>query len=270
MPVSGKHYNCLIVKNCSDVKITVYFYTGYSPWCNVSNFSKILEPKENHRYHNENSFKFDIFTHEENKKLKRLLEPKECNDVIVITINQSLNCQYCTVAAKDKQIIHRLIERENEFPPGDLYEQLGLDRKEVRKMKKENLKKAVTTGFRKVMLIWHPDRLNGNSEAADRITQARDILLDDERRATYHNLIDYEKGWLSSGRWKAIFWSECGSEEQRKAYRKRMFLFGMSSLIAVGGIITIFTGGVGLPLLAGLGMVAAGDNLWVAALVKNQ
>lgn len=49
-----------------------------------------------------------------------------------------------------------------------------------------------------------------------------------------------------------------------------MFLFGMSSLIAVGGIITIFTGGVGLPLLAGLGMVAAGDNLWVAALVKNQ
>lgn len=37
-----------------------------------------------------------------------------------------------------------------------------------------------------------------------------------------------------------------------------MFLFGMSSLIAVGGIITIFAGGVGLPLLAGLGMVAAG------------
>ena len=257
--MADDQYRCLVVENHSNVKITVNYYKGWSPFCKFPTSSKTLQPTENHRYHHKESFKFEIFAHIDNRNEKKLLGPKNCNDIEVITINESLTCQRNTVNENGRQTIGRHINRENELPSGDLYEQLGLNMKEVRKMNVNDFKKAVKTGFLKMMLIWHPDKPNGNKEIAEKIIHAKEILLNDEYRAQYHNHFDHQQGWFSLKRWKAIFLSECGSVKQLKAFWKGLGFLVFSSLLAVGGITcSVLTAGLGAPVFVTLGSIAGG------------
>ena len=77
---------------------------------------------------------------------------------------------------------------------------------------------------------------------------AQEILLNEEKRAQYHNEVDYDRGWVSLSKYKVIFKPECFSEEQKRAYRHRMFMPAVSLGILVGGIVlTAGTAGSVIP-----------------------
>ena len=85
---------------------------------------------------------------------------------------------------------------------------------------------------------------------------AHEVLLDDEMRARYHNEADYDKGWLSPSRWRAIFNPERFTVEQKKTYEKRMKMFALSLGITIGGIVlTAVTAGLAAPAVVTVGGV---------------
>ena len=99
---------------------------------------------------------------------------------------------------------------------------------------------------------------------------AREILLNDEKRARYHNEVDYYEywllpcftGWLSPKRYKAILWPECSTEEQKKVYRDRMIMLVVSLVFAIGGIVlTACTAGLAAPAAVACGAVFGGGLL---------
>ena len=76
---------------------------------------------------------------------------------------------------------------------------------------------------------------------------AQEILLNEEKRAQYHNEADYDGG-LS--KFKAIFKPECFSEDQKRAYRHRMIMSAVSLGILIGGItLTAATAGLATPVV---------------------
>lgn len=77
---------------------------------------------------------------------------------------------------------------------------------------------------------------------------AYDILQDREKRARYHNMADFDSGWLSVKRFKAVFWPECETMEQRLAWLKRMGLLALSVGLTIGGIVgVVLTAGFSSP-----------------------
>ena len=104
----------------------------------------------------------------------------------------------------------------------NLYDILGLDMTEVRKLNIGDQKKTIKRAFRDQIKIWHPDKNCGDGEFAMKIIEAKKILLDDERRAQYHNEADYNNGWFSLKRYKSIFWPDCYTEKQNGAYWRRV------------------------------------------------
>ncbi|CAH3188551.1 unnamed protein product [Porites lobata] len=80
------------------------------------------------------------------------------------------------------------------------------------------------------------------------LIMAYSILKDREKRARYNNLADYDKGWLSGKRFKAVFWPEWETVAQRLAWMKRMGLLALSAGLTIGGIVTIvLTAGLSSP-----------------------
>ena len=162
----------------------------------------------------------------------------------------------------EKRRCLRKIQRDKELKRTrggrNFYEILGLDIKKVREMSKERQAEAIKRGYFTQMLIWHPDRDGGDEEIAKEIIFAYETLENEEKRARYNNLTDYDEGWLSLERYKAIFKPECVTEEQKKAYRERMLLFSMSVLLTAGGItFTACTAGLGAPAL----VICAGGSV---------
>lgn len=70
------------------------------------------------------------------------------------------------------------------------------------------------------------------------VLAAYEVLKNHDGRAEYNNKADYTKGWLSTDRWRAIFWPECKTEEQIWRYRKRMVMLLMSLGIGIGGVVS--------------------------------
>ena len=119
---------------------------------------------------------------------------------------------------------------------------------QIRHMPREEQREAIKKGFREQIKRWHPDNNFGDEDNAKEIIMAHEVLLDDEMRARYHNEADYQKGWLSLSRWRAIFKPERFTIEQQEAYKKRMVMIFVSLVIATGGIIlTFFTAGLAAP-----------------------
>ncbi|XP_046855052.1 uncharacterized protein LOC124448078 [Xenia sp. Carnegie-2017] len=225
MSAVNNEYNCLYVHNNSKKIVTVFIYEGFSPVCTFSSVSKILEPEQKCHHYIKERFKFEIFENKEKGTKEKCLGPEECNGIRVIKVSDgehSLKCEQNTVNHDKKKIVRR-VKRENDLPSGDLYAQLGLDMREVREMN-EVERKSHSKGFLKMILIWHPDKPNGDKEIADQLVQARNILLEDEMRAQYHNHIDIQQGWLSSRRWKAIFNPEMVTAEQKLSSNDLLFL----------------------------------------------
>ena len=253
----------VVIENLSNADLILYIYSGWSPLCIFSTVSRIINPGQSRCYDQKTSFKFEIVAKSPDEKTKNLLPPERLNENIKITITESLECQIENIANIENggQLYLRQIHRNEEVEHANLYDILGLDMKKVRKMDRESAREAIAKGYKKQLLIWHPDRNFGDGETAMQIILAKEVLMDDERCARYHNAYYYNKGWLrlSKGRWKAIFWPDCYTEKQKKEYRHRMGMLLASLALATAGItISVCTAGAAAPLAVALGTVFGG------------
>ncbi|KAK2552862.1 hypothetical protein P5673_025808 [Acropora cervicornis] len=275
----------LIVNESSDAWVTLYLYPTWDFLCWLSFESKIIKPNGGKYLHRSSKgFKFKLVARfKDGRRSKRTLQNlEEWDEDKLLKIISSLELTEGKLKdfSKEKRVCLRKAQRDNElkFTNGrrNLYEILGLDMNQVRKMPKEDQIKAIKKGFHKEIQRWHPDNNFGDDENAKEIILAYEILKDEEKRARYHNEDDYDSayGWVSLKRWKAIFWPECVTEKQKKSYRHRMIMFALSFGITIGGItLTVVTGIIGLGLFgAGLqsllhtvsrkSIVDECDNLW--------
>ncbi|KAJ7340087.1 hypothetical protein OS493_002813 [Desmophyllum pertusum] len=264
-----KYKSLLIVNESSDADITLYIYPSWDFICWLSVESKIIKPNDKYLHRSDKKFKFELvarFEDKDDKRQKKILrKPEIWVEDKLLKISESLDITEGKLAdfPQEKRVCLRKIQRDKEVKTTNgrrnLYEILGLDMKQVRKMTKEEQVEAIKKGFHKQIHRWHPDRNFGDDENAKEIIMAHDILLDEEKRARYHNEADYDGGWLSLKRYKAIFRPECFSEEQKRAYRDRMIMFAVSLGITIGGVIlTVCTAGLATPALVATGAVLGG------------
>ena len=292
---NDEDYKSLLIRNdSSDAILTLYVYPHWCCW--ISKESKIIYPSDKYLYRSKKRFQFEVVARFDDRKDKKSEDdsqtdkkdeedkqdkPKKKKQVLrevqqwkedkLLKITGFLGSESLDVVEgdlthypEDKQICLRRLQRDKElkFTSGErnLYEILGLDMAKVRKMSKEEQKQVIRRGYHKQLRLWHPDNNNrGDEEITKEIILAFKVLEDEALRARYNNQADYDGGWLSWSRYKAIFKPECVNEEQKKAYRKRMCMFAASvAMTAIGIGLTICTAGLAAPALVATGAVFGG------------
>lgn len=224
--IAGERYKSLLIVNeSSNAQVTLYLYPTWDFICWLSFESKIIKPnggKYLHRSSKGFKFKLEAIKFEDGRRSKQTLqELEEWTEDKLLKITKSLDISEGRLEdfPEEKTICLRKVQRDKELKSTsgrrNLYEILGLDMKQVRKMPKQDQIKAIKRGFQREIQRWHPDKNFGDDENAKEIIIAHEILKDEEKRARYHNEADYDNGWLSLKRFKAIFWPECVTEEQR-------------------------------------------------------
>ena len=289
-----KDYKSLLIRNdSSDAILTLYVYPHWCCW--ISKESKIIYPRDKYLYRSKKRFQFEVVARFDDRKDKKSEDdsqtvkkdkedkqdkPKKKKQVLrevqqwkedkLLKITDFFDSESLYVVEGDlalypeqKQICLRKLQGDEELKVTsggrNLYEILGLDMATVRKMSKEEQKEAIRRGYYTQIRRWHPDNNCGDDEIAKEIILTYKILEDEALRARYNNLADYDGGWLSWSRYKAIFKPECVNEEQKKAYRKRMCMFALSLLITAAGIgLTVGTAGLAAPALVAVGAVFGG------------
>ena len=288
-------YKSLLIRNdSSDAILTLYVYPHWCCW--ISKESKIIYPSNKYLHRSKKRFQFQVVARFDDRKDKKSEDdsqtdkkdeedkqnkPKKKKQVLrevqqweedkLIKITGFLGSESLDVVEgdlthypEDKQICLRRLQRNKElkFTSGErnLYEILGLDMAKVRKMSKEDQRRVIRGGYHKQMRLWHPDNNDrGDEEIAKEIILAYKVLEDEALRARYNNQADYDGGWLSWSRYKAIFKPECVNEEQEKAYRKRMCMFAASvAMTGIGIGLTVGTAGLAAPALVAVGAVLGG------------
>ena len=260
MNEDNEEHKSLFIVNESNAKVTFCIPRTWR------SFSKIIQPNERYLYREKKMFKFKLFANfDDEREKKEFPGPLECVTDKLIRITESLECIGENLAdyPKEKQICLRKMHLRKELTSTsgkvNLYDILGLDMTEIRKLSIGDQKIAIKKAFRDQMKIWHPDKNCGDDEVAVQIIVAKETLLDDERRARYNNEADYNKGWFSLKRYKAIFWPDCYTEEQNKAYWHRIGLMAASLGLAVGGVVlTALTAGAAAPATVVCGAVIGG------------
>ena len=291
---NDEDYKSLLIRNdSSDAILTLYVYPHWCCW--ISKESKIIYPCDKYLYRSKKRFQFEVVARFDDQKEKKSEDdsqtdkkdeedkqdkPKKKKQVLrevqqwkedkLLKITGFFGSESLDVVEgdlayypEDKQICLRKLQRDKELKVTsggrNLYEILGLDMATVRKMSKEEQKEAIRRGYRTQIRRWHPDNRCGDEEIAKEIIHAYELLQDEARRARYNNLADYDGGWLSWSRYKAIFKPECVNEEQKKAYRKRMCMFAASlAMTAIGIGLTVGTAGLAAPALVAVGAVFGG------------
>lgn len=268
--IAGERYKSLLIVNeSSNAQVTLYLYPTWDFICWLSFESKIIKPnggKHLHRSSKGFKFKLEAIKFEDGRRSKQTLqELEEWTEDKLLKITESLDISEGRLEdfPEEKTICLRKVQRDKELKSTsgrrNLYEILGLDMKQVRKMPKQDQIKAIKRGFQREIQRWHPDKNFGDDENAKEIIIAHEILKDEEKRARYHNEADYDNGWLSLKRFKAIFWPECVTEEQKKSRKHRMIMFALSLGIVIGGTaLTVCTGGLATPALVATGGVLGG------------
>ena len=293
---NDEDYKSLLIRNdSSDAILTLYLYAEWDRICWISKESKIIYPSDKCLYRSKKRFQFEVVARFDDRKDKKseddsqtdkkdeedkqdkpkkkkqvLREVQEWKEDKLLKITGFFGSESLDVVEgdlayypEDKQICLRKLQRDKELKVTsggrNLYEILGLDMATVRKMSKEEQNEAIRRGYRKQIRRWHPDNNCGDEEIAKEIILAYELLQDEARRARYNNLADYDGGWLSWRRYKAIFKPECVNEEQKKAYRKRMCMFAASlAMTAIGIGLTVGTAGLAAPALVAVGAVLGG------------
>lgn len=293
---NDEDYKSLLIRNdSSDAILTLYLYPQWDRVCWISKESKIINPSNKYLHRSKKRFQFQVVARFDDRKDKKSEDdsqtdkkdeedkqnkPKKKKQVLrevqqwkedkLLQITGFFGLESLDVVEgdlayypEDKQICLRKLQREKELKVTsggrNLYEILGLDMATVRKMSKEEQKEAIRRGFCTQIRRWHPDNSCGDEEIAKEIIKAYKVLEDEALRARYNNLADYDGGWLSWSRYKAIFKPECVNEEQKKAYRKRMCMFAASfAMTAIGIGLTVGTAGLSAPVLVAVGAVFGG------------
>lgn len=260
-----RYKSVLIVNRTCDADITFYVYLEWDFICWLSYISKIVEPGKHYYHRSKNGFKYRIVARSKDKTAtKTVVELKKWTEDKSVTVTDSLeaiegrldNFQhektiYLRKLSRDKDVSSRNGKR-------NLYEILKLDVDKVRKMPLEEQNSTIRMAFKREIHRWHPDRPNDNAKIACEVIMAFEVLKDPEARARYNNMTDYEGGWFSRSRFRAIFWPECHIKEQIWAYRKRMIHSALSFGLSIGGLIVtaVCSAGVATPALVATGAVA--------------
>ena len=261
--MADSEYKAILVKN--EVANATVFLDVYSKWdliCWMAIHKKSIEPHEAYFFREKHSFKYKIRilnkNDPENKKTETILSVKEWkrDELILVVSNNdgSFTCNEEDLSEypEERQICIRRknMKDETSFEYGrNLYAILKLDMKELRKHTLEEQDKIIKKAYHEQMLIHHPDRIpdSGDSHICQEVIMAYSILGDREKRAQYHDLTDYDGGWLSWSRWKAIFKPEAHGKYENL---KRIGLLALSAAMVAGGVaITVFTDGLGSPIL---------------------
>ena len=268
--MADSEYKAILVKNeATNATVFLDVFSEWDPICWMAIQKKSIEPGRKYFHRDKDSFKYKIRILDkkdpENKKTETIYPVTKWNeDKLISVIRRSpgfgCNVEDLSEYPEERQICIRRknMEDETSFEYGrNLYAILKLDIKEVRKHTPEEQDKIIRKAYHKQMLIFHPDRNpdSADSHICQEIVMAYSILGDREKRAKYHDLTDFNGGWLSKSRWKAIFKPEAhGSNESKK----RIGLLVFSAVMLAGGLaITICTGGLGLPAFF-CGNIAAG------------
>ena len=255
----------LIVNRTCDADITFYVYLEWDFICWLSYMSKIVEPGKHYYHRSKNGFKYRIVARSKDKTAtKTVVELKKWTEDKLVTVSDSLEAIEGRLDnfPHEKTICLRKLNRDKDVSSRNgkrnLYEILKLDVDKVRKMPLEEQNSTIREAFKREIYRWHPDRPNGDAEIAREVIQAFEVLKYPEERARYNNLTDYEGGWFSRSRFRAIFWPECHTKEQIWAYRKRMIHSALSLGLSIGGLIVtaVCSAGVATPALVATGAVA--------------
>ena len=257
------HIKLLVLENEANADVTLYIYQGWSPICKISTISKIIKTKNTRTYYQKSSFKFKIVAKSvKTKEKKKLLGPEKLNEDKFIKItdsDDSLKLQQknlSEITNKRDECLRNM--HKEELARTNLYDILGLDMQKVRKMNNEDAKEAIMKAYEKK--IRDTDENSDYGKAATKhINNAKETLMDDGKRACYHNQVYYDKGWFSLKRWKVIFWPDRYTEEQKKNFRRRVILGTTSFFLAVGGVaLSIATAGAAAPGVVALGGLLGG------------
>ena len=262
--MSDEQYKSLLIVNESkDASITLYIYASCDLLCWMSFRSKIMIlPGGKYLYRSKDSFKFKLVARFEDKSKKKLLKPKTWVADILLKVTEDLRLKEGKLEdfPSEKRVCLRKLQRDKKIKTTsgkrNLYAILGLDMDQIRHMPREEQREAIEKGFRKQIKRWHPDKNFGNEDEAKEVIMAWVVLLDDEKRARYHNEADYHKGWLSISKWRAIFNPERFTIVQKKAYKKRMKMFVVSLGTGIVGVVLIaVTAGLAAPAVVAAGGV---------------
>lgn len=253
----GRKLKSLVIRNESaKAQVNLNLFTTWDVVCWLPYTSKTIEPNTKFLYSSDKDCKFELVARLKDKQPKKiLLKPQQWIEDRLIKITDSLDIEVDNLAKypQEKKECIRKMQRDEELESHgegrNLYNILRLDMGQVRAMSKEEQDKEIRTAFIRELRIWHPEfNDDGDEGIAREVIMAHDILQDREKRARYHNIADYDSGWLSVKRFKAVFWPECETIEQRLAWIKRMGLLALSAGLTIGGIVgVVLTAGFSSP-----------------------
>ena len=280
--MDDKCKSLLVINESTDAHVKLNFYLTWDIVCWLPYASKVIKPNDKFFHSCEEGRKVELVArlkgHKQPKKV--LLKPQQWAKDMMIRITSSLDVIEDNLAnyPDEKKAGLRKMHRDEELASLDggcnLYNILRLDMKEVRAMSKDEQDEEITRAFRRELKIWHRDHNDdGDDDIAREVIMAYDILRDREKRARYNNMADYDSGWLSGKRFKAVFWPECETVAQRLSWMKRMGLLGLSVGLTLGGILSVvLTAGFSTPFLAGTivgGLNALGQAISREAVVDR-
>lgn len=254
-----KQKSLLIINESDKAHVTLNLYVTWDVVCWLPYTSKTIRPNTKFLHSSDRDCKFELVARFKDKRPKKvlLLKPQQWVEDKVIRISNSLDIKEDDLVnyPEEENECRRKMNRDEELGSLDrgrnLYNILRLDMEEVRAMSKEKQDEEIRTAFIRELGIWHPEFNDDGDEAIAReVIMAYDVLQDREKRARYNNMADYDNGWLSVKRFKAVFCPECETMEQRLAWIKRMGLLALSAGLTIGGIVgVVLTAGFSSPLL---------------------
>ena len=259
----------LLVKNDARCQVTIKFYHNWDVACMISHASNVIMPGTTFSCSHKKGCRIGLIARFESDSVeskKVLSKPQAWASDQSIRITDNLDIEMNTLTSEEKESCLRKQSREEELASLEaggcnLYNILRLNMKEVRAMEKKEQDEEIKKAFHREIKIFHrycnPD---GDDDIAREVIMAYEILGNREKRARYNNMADYDSGWLSMRRFKAIFFPEYETMEQRLAWIKRMGLLALTVGITVSGILSVvLTAGFSSPFAvpAALGGVKA-------------
>ena len=267
-------YKSLLIKNDARCQVTINFYHNWDVACMISHASNVIMPGTTFSCSHKKGRRIELIARFESDSVERkkvLSKPQAWASDQSMRITDNLNVEMNTLTSEEKESClrkknsltseekescFRKKNREEELASLEaggcnLYNILRLNMKEVRAMEKKEQDEEIKKAFHREIKIWHcycnPD---GDDDIAREVIMAYEILGNREKRARYNNMADYDSGWLSMRRFKAIFFPEYETMEQRLAWIKRMGLLALTVGITVCGIgAVVLTAGYSSPFL---------------------
>ncbi|XP_068714574.1 uncharacterized protein [Montipora foliosa] len=266
----GRKKRSLLIRNdTTDTDLKLNLYDSSDVVCWMPYTSKVIKQNDLLLCTSKWGCKLELvawFLTDKKQSTKIILKPQQWIGDRYVRITESLDVieddlsNHPEEKKKGLQKNNRDKELENTDGGRNFYSILRLDMDKVRALTKDEQDKAIFRAFLLEIQIWHPDHNEeGDMQIVKELIMAYDVLRDREKRARYNNLVDFDKGWLSGKRFKAVFWPECETPAQRLAWIKRMGLLALSAGLTIAGIVSVvLTAGLSSPLL--IGAIAGGVN----------